>query len=390
MKKIIIFLCCIFVHQIAKAQVDTDSIPVNAAYAFPINDSIYSAIGLTDEIDEQYIQYWTPSDSSTLNTENVLWYYIYSNGELPPIQFLSEDGFRELTVYGPFPNDYAEAAELILTGQAEPFYTNVTWVAPPVDSTSTEELEMESETELLSEEEHSMIEEEQDSVPVILVVGETSFHESLTLDGITEEGLYILRVGSYAKTTKIEIEPEEELAQFSNFRAVENKPRPCVECINGDMPEEGPYIVSAWVSMDDVEPGTTSYEGPRIIITTSGGPLPAIIPNEKRFIIDGWQLIEGEFEIPSGNSVFTIQLQCGTEAGSTCYFDDIRFQPLKASMKTYVYDPLNLRLVAELDERHYSTLYEYDEDGQLKRIKKETERGVMTIQESSSKTKNYE
>ena len=53
-------------------------------------------------------------------------------------------------------------------------------------------------------------------------------------------------------------------------------------------------------------------------------------------------------------------------------------------MKSYVYDPVNMRLSAELDERHFATFYEYDEEGKLKRLKKETEKGVMTIQETKS------
>jgi YD repeat-containing protein len=68
------------------------------------------------------------------------------------------------------------------------------------------------------------------------------------------------------------------------------------------------------------------------------------------------------------------------------YFDDVRMFPYDGSMKCYVYDPENLRFVAELDERHFATFYEYDEEGRLTRIKKETERGIMTIQESKTST----
>ena len=50
-------------------------------------------------------------------------------------------------------------------------------------------------------------------------------------------------------------------------------------------------------------------------------------------------------------------------------------------MKTYVYRPDNLRLCAELDENNFATFYEYDDEGALTRTKKETELGVMTIQE---------
>ena len=39
-------------------------------------------------------------------------------------------------------------------------------------------------------------------------------------------------------------------------------------------------------------------------------------------------------------------------------------------MKSYVYDPINLRLMAELDENNYATFYEYDAEGGLIRMKK--------------------
>ena len=71
--------------------------------------------------------------------------------------------------------------------------------------------------------------------------------------------------------------------------------------------------------------------------------------------------------------------------GSTAvYFDDLRIHPFNANMKSFVYNPVNLRLMAELDENNYSTFYEYDDDGTLIRVKKETERGVKTIKETRS------
>ena len=35
--------------------------------------------------------------------------------------------------------------------------------------------------------------------------------------------------------------------------------------------------------------------------------------------------------------------------------------------------------MAELDENNYATFYNYDEEGILVQVKKETERGIMTI-----------
>jgi YD repeat-containing protein len=57
-------------------------------------------------------------------------------------------------------------------------------------------------------------------------------------------------------------------------------------------------------------------------------------------------------------------------------------------MTTYTVDPILLRVMAELDENHFATFYDYDEEGQLTRIRKETEDGVFTVREiRSSKPK---
>lgn len=53
-------------------------------------------------------------------------------------------------------------------------------------------------------------------------------------------------------------------------------------------------------------------------------------------------------------------------------------------MKDFVYDSKSLRLMAELDENNYATFYDYDDQGALIRVKKETEKGIMTIQETRS------
>jgi hypothetical protein len=42
--------------------------------------------------------------------------------------------------------------------------------------------------------------------------------------------------------------------------------------------------------------------------------------------------------------------------------------------------------MAELDENNYATFYEYDLEGGLIRVKKETEKGIFTIQETRSNT----
>jgi hypothetical protein len=99
-------------------------------------------------------------------------------------------------------------------------------------------------------------------------------------------------------------------------------------------------------------------------------------------LVEGWQRYESVVDIPANATQMTLTLQASDSAAT--YFDDIRIHPYNAQMKSFVYSAVNLRLMAELDENNYATFYEYDDDGTLVRLKKETERGVQTIKESRS------
>ncbi len=103
-------------------------------------------------------------------------------------------------------------------------------------------------------------------------------------------------------------------------------------------------------------------------------------------VIDGWQRVQGNFSIPANAAYMKIQLQNNSSgaAASNAYFDDVRVLPFDSNMKSFVYDPITQRLMAELDENNYATFYEYDTEGGLVRVKKETVRGVYTIQETRS------
>lgn len=159
----------------------------------------------------------------------------------------------------------------------------------------------------------------------------------------------------------------------------------CKDCITSFSPNAGKYMVSAWVS-EDAGTNTLTYTNVSLRVSFSGDPPIlteyTLLPSGR--IIDGWQRIESVIEIPTDATDIHLTLQ--TSSG-TAYFDDIRFYPLDGSMVSYVYDPINLRLMAQLDERNYATFYEYDEEGKLIRVKKETERGVMTIQENRDNIK---
>ncbi|MCS6933864.1 MAG: hypothetical protein NZM35_01760 [Chitinophagales bacterium] len=97
--------------------------------------------------------------------------------------------------------------------------------------------------------------------------------------------------------------------------------------------------------------------------------------------IDGWQQINGKFRMPDDAKSIIVELHARN--GKT-WFDDLRIQPFNSVMKTYVYHPFTLQLMATLDENNYATYYVYDNENKLVATKKETEEGIFTVQESRS------
>jgi hypothetical protein len=161
----------------------------------------------------------------------------------------------------------------------------------------------------------------------------------------------------------------------------------CCECRTSFAPQPGKkYVLSAWVK--ETQPNLSGTNVPQQVQTYFAPEIELIFPSKtlggykaKGSIIEGWQKIEEVFTVPEGATQLKIKLN-NTSGKYAIYFDDIRIHPFNSSMKSYVYDPVSLRLWSELDDRNYATFYEYDEQGNLTRIKKETERGVVTIQES--------
>ncbi len=157
----------------------------------------------------------------------------------------------------------------------------------------------------------------------------------------------------------------------------------CENCIGSFAPDnDTTFIISAWVKKETALPTDLTYTQPQIYIDFPSSTVGPFVGTGD--IIDGWQRVEEKFTVPTSAASITIRLACTT---GNCLFDDIRVYSANGSMKSYVYDPITLRLVAELDERNYATFYEYDEEGGLVRVKKETERGVMTIKENKNSTK---
>ena len=152
------------------------------------------------------------------------------------------------------------------------------------------------------------------------------------------------------------------------------------DCIGNFFPDAGTeYVISAWIK-EMVSAPVFTYTNAQIyvdIVNASGTTSFPITPSGT--IINGWQRIEGTFTIPTGTTGLKIRL---VSPNNDAYFDDIRIFPFNSNMKTYVYDPVSQKLNAELDENNYATFYEYDQEGTLIRVKKETVNGVMTLKET--------
>lgn len=175
------------------------------------------------------------------------------------------------------------------------------------------------------------------------------------------------------------------------FSGLECQPLPCDGCLPSFSPLPGKtYIVNAWTKEEGNELGTLYYEKPRLRVQAPPGTVQLeLAPDQNDAVmVEGWQLMEGTFTMPALGGEIILSL--ASTDGSPVLFDDVRIFPADGSMKSYVYDPLNLRFVAELDERHFATFYEYDNEGRPVRVKKETERGIMTLRESRQSAPHME
>ncbi|MBO9730130.1 MAG: hypothetical protein J7623_15940 [Chitinophaga sp.] len=140
-------------------------------------------------------------------------------------------------------------------------------------------------------------------------------------------------------------------------------------------------LFSAWVKQAQ-DCHCSNYENVNVTLFVGGPIRVTVAAKPTGAIIEGWQRYEEVIDVPVGSTAFSVVI--ATTNNTTAYFDDIRVHPYNANMKSYVYDPKNLRLMGELDENNFATFYEYDDDGTLTRVKKETERGVKTIKETRS------
>ena len=142
------------------------------------------------------------------------------------------------------------------------------------------------------------------------------------------------------------------------------------------------YVLSFWAKDGELPSGTGNY-GTRVEIKQGS----TLLTNEnlQSITVDGWKKYEYVYK---GISDADITISFLSEQGSdVVLIDDVRIHPFNASMATYVYDPINYRYIASLDGQNLATLYSYDQEGKLTQIKKETSKGIQTLQQSQERLK---
>jgi len=141
-------------------------------------------------------------------------------------------------------------------------------------------------------------------------------------------------------------------------------------------------LVSVWVKRTYNTPG-------------DGIPISVNIVSDSNFRrvakTGDWSLYEAEFkdfgDLYPASTVHDIRLTNQLwGGGDTVWVDDIKVQPLDAEMNCYVYDPTTLRLLTQFDDRHFGVFYQYNAEGKLTQIQRETERGLKTVSETEYHT----
>lgn len=158
------------------------------------------------------------------------------------------------------------------------------------------------------------------------------------------------------------------------------------DCIGDFAPRFGKYIVGAW-AREQTDTALENFENPSIsvVIKNSGGStIQSYNFSPSGPIIDGWQRVEGEIDIPSNAHCIVVSLNHDHDNNNPIWFDDFRIHPFRAVFTSIVYDPYSLRKMADLNDYNFASFYEYDEQGMPVRLKVETIEGIRTVTEGRS------
>ncbi len=159
------------------------------------------------------------------------------------------------------------------------------------------------------------------------------------------------------------------------------------DCESRFAPSSGKYIIGAWIKQENAE-RLLAYSDLKVNIEFIHSATSTVIYEESFTpsgkIVDGWQRVEGVFDLPlqANNSGYCIQITLTNQSQDIAYFDDLRIHPFKASMTTYVMDDRLLLPMAQLNSYNYATFVMYDENLNAVRVRQETEDGIYTVSET--------
>lgn len=141
--------------------------------------------------------------------------------------------------------------------------------------------------------------------------------------------------------------------------------------------KEKNYIISAWVKKSsgfDVTGIQCSLK--------AGAQTVSLSAPTRKAVVEKWILVEFTLSSTQLDQLYATGELATISIQGVSRLDDLRVFPKDSNIKTYVYNPVSFKIMAELDENNLATFYEYNEQGILVRVKKETDRGIITLKES--------
>ena len=152
------------------------------------------------------------------------------------------------------------------------------------------------------------------------------------------------------------------------------------------------YRASAWLYSSDLNVANGKIYA-RLNNSTYGTQIAeARINSATTKKAGNWYLLSFDVTLPAGTDGQTLTVGCQNLGFSNeyVYFDDFRFHPLDAPMKSYVYNPQTWQTTDVLDGDNLFTHYQYDAKGNVYRIYKEVLDRPGSSAPTSRLVKEYE
>lgn len=97
--------------------------------------------------------------------------------------------------------------------------------------------------------------------------------------------------------------------------------------------------------------------------------------------VEGWYRYEIVLPANEGAIGEYLNIRASSTNGDNFHIDDVKIAPYQSKSKLFVYNYKTYQLIANFDEQHFATIYQYTPDGKLVRKRKETLKGIKTIEE---------